>query len=76
MPPETKAILHETFGLDEPLFVQYLTFLGNLFSGDLGIDYNARRPVAELLADTVPNTVRLAVLVIARPAEGGLTCRP
>lgn len=73
MPPETKAILHETFGLDEPLFVQYLTFLGNLFSGDLGIDYNARRPVAELLADTVPNTVRLALLVIALELLIGVT---
>jgi oligopeptide transport system permease protein len=65
MPPQTKAILHETFGLDQPLLLQYLTFLGNLFTGDLGIDYDARRPVIDLLAAAVPNTARLALVAIA-----------
>jgi oligopeptide transport system permease protein len=73
MPPRTKAILHETFGLDEPLPVQYLTFLGNLFTGDLGIDFDARRPVADLLAATIPNTVRLALLTMALELLIGIT---
>ncbi len=73
MPPQTKAILHETFGLDEPLPVQYVTFLGNLFTGDLGIDYDARRPVFDLLAGSVPNTARLAVLAITLELLIGVT---
>ena len=64
LPPRTRAILHETFGLDKPLPVQYLTFLGNLFTGDLGIDYDRRRPVFDLLAEAVPNTLRLATVAV------------
>ena len=64
LPPETRAILRETFGLDEPLPVQYLTFLGNLFTGDLGIDFDRRRAVIDLLAEALPNTVLLAGLAI------------
>lgn len=73
MPPRTRALLHETFGLDEPLPIQYLTFLGNLFTGDLGIDYAARRSVADLLAATIPNTVRLALLTIGLELLIGIT---
>ncbi|HEV7652216.1 MAG TPA: ABC transporter permease [Actinophytocola sp.] len=64
IPPETQRILRETFQLDRPLFVQYLNFLGNLFTGDLGIDYDKRQPVFGMIAATVPNTVRLAVVAV------------
>lgn len=64
VPPETQAILREKFGMDGPLPMQYLTYLGNLFTGDLGIDLNQRRPVAEMLGDALPNTARLALIAI------------
>jgi len=64
MPPETRRILQETFKLDRPLYVQYLNFLGHLFTGDLGIDYDKRQPVGGMIAAVVPNTVRLAVLTV------------
>lgn len=65
IPPQTRAILRETFKLDQPLPVQYLNYLGNLFSGDLGIDYDKRLPVFDQIAEAVPYTVRLAVLAVA-----------
>ncbi|HEY7594935.1 MAG TPA: ABC transporter permease [Actinophytocola sp.] len=65
LPPETQAILREKFKLDQPLLAQYLNYLGNLFTGDLGIDYDKRLPVVEMIAHTVPNTMRLAVLAVA-----------
>ncbi len=65
IPPQTQAILRETFQLDRPLPVQYLNYLANLFTGDLGIDYDKRLPVFGLIADAVPNSVRLAVLALA-----------
>jgi peptide/nickel transport system permease protein len=31
--PETRAVLNETFGLDQPLVIRYLHFVANLFAG-------------------------------------------
>jgi ABC-type dipeptide/oligopeptide/nickel transport system permease component len=64
VPPETQAILREKFGMDGPLPMQYLTYLGNLFTGDLGVDLNQRRPVADMLGAALPNTARLALIAI------------
>jgi oligopeptide transport system permease protein len=65
LPQETQRVLRETFKLDRPLVVQYLNYLGHLFSGDLGIDYDKRQPVVGMIAAVVPNTVRLAMLAVA-----------
>jgi ABC-type dipeptide/oligopeptide/nickel transport system permease component len=64
IPPETQAILRETFKIDRPMPVQYLNFLVNLFTGDLGIDYDKRQPVSGMIAAVVPNSIRLALVAI------------
>lgn len=64
VPPEIAQINREKFGLDKPIALQFLTYFGNMVTGDFGIDFNQRRPVSELLADSVPNTVRLALVAI------------
>jgi ABC-type dipeptide/oligopeptide/nickel transport system permease component len=62
--PEARAMLNETFGLDKPVFVRYLVYVGNLFRGDLGVDFERRRPVIDLLAAAAPNSLRLAVVAL------------
>jgi ABC-type dipeptide/oligopeptide/nickel transport system permease component len=64
IPAETQAILKQHFGMDKSLPMQYLTYLGNLFTGDLGIDFNQRRPVSEMIGDALPYTARLALVAI------------
>jgi len=64
VPPETQAILRERFGMDKSLPMQYLTYLGNLFTGDLGVDFNQRRNVSEMIAQALPATARLALVAI------------
>lgn len=64
VPPEIAEANRRIFGLDEPLPIQYLNYLGNLVTGDLGVDFNQRRPVIDMLAETVPNTARLALVAI------------
>ncbi|MBC7266173.1 MAG: ABC transporter permease [Coriobacteriia bacterium] len=51
-------------GLDKPLPVQYVTYLGKLVHGDLGRSYQKDRPVVEIFADKYPNTIRLALAAI------------
>lgn len=63
--PEARAMLNETFGLDQPLPVRYLHFIGNLVVGDLGVDFERRRPVFDQLAAVAPNTFRLALVALA-----------
>ncbi len=50
------------FGLDKPLAVQYVIYLGKLLRGDLGDSILQRRPVTELMWQRMPNSAQLAVV--------------
>lgn len=71
--PTTRANLNEAFGLDQPLLVRYVHFVANLATGDLGIDYERRRPVIDILAEMAPNSLLLAVVALAIQAVVGIT---
>ncbi len=53
--------LRSQFGLDQPLLVQYLRWLGELLRGNLGISFAYNTPVLEILARVFPNTLLLGV---------------
>ena len=56
---EQQQTLISQFGLDQPLWKQYLTYLGNLLQGELGQSFRYREPVAERLLTLLPNTLIL-----------------
>ncbi|NQX26482.1 ABC transporter permease [Microbacteriaceae bacterium VKM Ac-2854] len=62
---EALAQVRAEYGLDQPLFVQYLVQLGRLAVGDFGSSYAQRVPVAELIGAQLPGTLLLAVLALA-----------
>ena len=55
------AAIHQKFGLDQPLWVQYGLFMVSLFHGDLGQSFYYQTPVFELYLDRLPNSLLLAV---------------
>jgi ABC-type dipeptide/oligopeptide/nickel transport system permease component len=57
---EDIADLRERLGLDDPLPVQYLRFLGGLVQGDLGMSLVSRRPVTDAIGEQLPHTLALA----------------
>ena len=57
--PELRAAIHEKLGLDDPLPVQILNFLGNVAAGDLGVDVFKNRPVATIVLEQLPHTIAL-----------------
>ena len=57
--PETIAALRAKFGLDKPVYIQYLLFLGNALRGDLGTSILQRTPVTELVLERIPPTLFL-----------------
>jgi peptide/nickel transport system permease protein len=65
-------------GLNDPLIVQYLRFIGHLLTGDLGVSLQSRLPVAQTIADRLPSTLEIAALafvaivVVAIPLGVGM----
>ncbi|MEM3713590.1 MAG: ABC transporter permease [Nitrososphaerales archaeon] len=59
--PETLALQRAKLGLDQPIYIQYLSFLWRLIQGDLGKSVYSGRPVIAELADALPNTILLTV---------------
>lgn len=63
----TEAIcnaFNERFGLNEPIHIQFLLYLGQLARGDLGDSIRYGRPVAEILIERLPTTIELAVYAL------------
>ena len=56
--------IRQEFGLDRPIAVQYVVWLGNALHGDFGYSYTQRRPVAEILAERFPRSMELAILTL------------
>ena len=57
--------IREKYGYDQPLYVQYFKYVGNLLQGDLGTSTKTHRPVAQDLAVRFPNTLKLALFATA-----------
>ncbi|MGQ0649497.1 MAG: ABC transporter permease [Gemmatimonadaceae bacterium] len=57
--PAQRAAFRARFALDEPVHVQYATYLSRLARGDLGESFTARRPVSTVLAERLPRTLLL-----------------
>ena len=51
-------------GLDQPVIVQYLSWLGQLFQGNMGFSYSTQRPVADMILERLPATASLAACSI------------
>jgi peptide/nickel transport system permease protein len=56
--------LRQQYGLDQPLHVQYITYMGRLVRGDLGDSYYYRQPVADALLKRLPATALLALSIM------------
>ena len=59
--PRAVAAAVEKWGLDKPLYEQYLIYLGNLVQGDLGISFKTKNPVIQDLRTFLPATIELSL---------------
>ena len=66
LPPDIREQLRATFGLDRPLWQQYLIHMRNTLTGDFGVSFgHFPRPVMEVLAERLPRTLVLFVTATA-----------
>src|SRR3984957_4745725 len=62
--PADKAGLEHDLGLDQPIVVQYLHWIGGLMHGDLGYSYISEKPALDEILPRIPITTKLAGLAI------------
>ena len=60
--PESITAMRKLLGLDRPVYIQYVEWLGNAARGDLGTSYINEQSVTSLVLQTFPATLELAVL--------------
>lgn len=61
---EDVAMVRESLGLDQPLYVQYGKYVSNLLQGDLGTSLRSERPVLDEIVGRFPATITLTVMSI------------
>jgi len=59
--PQDIADARRRWGLDQPIYIQYLRFLANILSGDLGTSFRYADPVITLIGERLPATIELAI---------------
>jgi peptide/nickel transport system permease protein len=62
--PVDKKRIEADLGLDKPIPVQYVIWMGGLLRGDLGFSYQTERPAIDEIAPRIPITARLAALAL------------
>ena len=67
LPQATMEALYAKYGLDKPVWMQYLMYLGNCLHGDLGISLNENRPVTRIIGEsfTVSFDVGMRAIIFA-----------
>ena len=69
---ETKQAMVERFGLDQPIWVQFIRFMQGIFSGEWGLGLYERRSVVEIYAERIPNTLQLFAYALGLAVVLGL----
>jgi ABC-type dipeptide/oligopeptide/nickel transport system permease component len=59
--PATVQAIRARYHLDDPIYVQYTTYIKDIVRGDLGTSIQLRRPVRQIMGDSIPWSIKLAV---------------
>lgn len=74
LPPAAKANILHKYGLDEPIYVQYLKYMGSALHGDFGISFQSpTETVMQLIARTWPTSIQLGLLAVLFAFSIGLS---
>lgn len=60
--PEVIEKVREDMGLNKPFIVQYFSYIGNLFKGNMGVSLSTKHPVAQDIATFFPATLELVLV--------------
>lgn len=71
---EQRANLYEKYGLDQPIPVQFVKYVGNLCRGDFGVSYKISKntPISQLISSRLPVSIKIGGQAVALGALVGL----
>lgn len=72
-PPEVRQLIEAKWGLDKPAHERYFITLKNLLTGDFGRSIFQERPVFDIILESLPNTIQLALMSIIIMQLVGIT---
>ena len=72
MTPEDAQLLISQLGLDQPIWVQYVYYLKNFFTGHFGYSFHYGKPVVQIIWERLPNTIILFTTSIILSALVGV----
>ena len=64
MTPEVLEQIRVNMGLDQPVHIRYVRWIGALAQGDLGFSFTSNRPVLDIIKELLPNTLVLSATAI------------
>ena len=56
---ERRDEIRDKLGINDPIYIQFYTFIENISKGNFGISYQLKRPVSELISERMPATLEL-----------------
>lgn len=63
--PRVIEQMRENLGLDQPVHIQYVKWISSFLQGEFGYSFSQKRPIADILKDTIPNTLVLSGVALA-----------
>lgn len=71
---DQRAALYTKYGLDQPVVVQFLRYVGNMLRGDMGVSYNISKntPISQLIQTRLPISIGIGGLAVTIGAVAGL----
>ncbi len=56
---ERREEIRDKLGINEPIYIQFFSFVENITQGNFGISYQLKRPVSQLISERMPATLEL-----------------
>ena len=70
--PTALANMNAKYGLDKPVFIQYLMYMGNCLTGDLGMSITYNRPVTEIVTESFMVSADLGIRALIFAVIAGI----
>ncbi len=64
--------IRRNMGLDQPVHIRYLRWMGSMLQGDFGVSLSRNQPVRDIIAQILPNTLLLSLCAIVLAFAGGI----
>ena len=71
---DMRAALYAKYGLDQPIYVQFFRYVGNMLRGDFGVSYNISKntPISQLIQSRLPISIQVGGMAVTLGALVGL----